>query len=47
VIRSLIRVVYRFRDATLVDEKKDDFGSTLQKLCRDLEGAKELVGPGS
>ena len=31
VMRSLIRAVYRFRDATLVAEKKDDFGSALQK----------------
>ena len=29
VMRSLIRAVYRFRDATLVTEKKDDFGSVL------------------
>jgi hypothetical protein len=26
MMRSLIRAVYRFRDATLVAEKKDDFG---------------------
>src|SRR4029077_371900 len=26
VMRSLIRAVYRFKDATLVAEKKDDFG---------------------
>jgi hypothetical protein len=32
VMRSLIRAVYRFRDATLVEEKKDDFGSPLQNL---------------
>jgi hypothetical protein len=31
VIRSLIRAVYRFRDATLVAEKKDDFGTALCK----------------
>ncbi|HXO96700.1 MAG TPA: hypothetical protein VN857_08965 [Chthoniobacterales bacterium] len=31
-MRSLIRAVYRFRDATLVAEKKDDFGSALQNL---------------
>ena len=32
-MRSLIR----FRDATLVDKKKDDFGGTLQNLYRKLE----------
>ena len=37
VMRSLIRVVYRFRDATLVAEKKGDFGSALQDLYRELE----------
>jgi hypothetical protein len=41
VMRSLIRAVYRFRDATLVAEKKDDFGSALQNL----ERAEDLVGP--
>jgi hypothetical protein len=45
VMRSLIRAVYRFRDATLVDEKKDDFGNALQNLYRELERAEELVGP--
>jgi hypothetical protein len=45
VMRSLIRAVYRFRDATLVAEKKDDFGSALQNLYRELERAEELVGP--
>jgi hypothetical protein len=45
VMRSLIRVVYRFRDATLVAEKKDDFGSALQNLYRELERAENLVGP--
>jgi hypothetical protein len=40
VMRSLIRAVYRFRDATLVAEKKHDFGSALQNLYRELEGAK-------
>jgi hypothetical protein len=44
-MRSLIRAVYRFRDATLVDEKKDDFGGTLQNLYRELERAETLVGP--
>jgi len=37
VMRSLIRAVYRFRDATLVAEKKDDFGNALQNLYRELE----------
>jgi hypothetical protein len=32
VMRSLIQAVYRFRDATLVAEKKDDFGIALQNL---------------
>jgi hypothetical protein len=45
VMRSLIRAVYRFRDATLIAEKKDDFGSALQNLYRELERAEELVGP--
>src|SRR6266446_1355740 len=45
VMRSLIRAVYRFRDATLVAEKKEDFGSALQNLYRELERAENLVGP--
>ena len=45
VTRSLIRAVYRFRDATLVAEKEDDFGSALQNLYRELERAEDLVGP--
>ena len=45
VMRSLIGAVYRFRDATLVEEKKGDFGSALQNLYRELERAEELVGP--
>jgi hypothetical protein len=45
VMRSLIRAAYRFRDATLVAEKKDDFGSALQNLYRELERAENLVGP--
>jgi hypothetical protein len=45
VMRSLIRAVYRFRDASLVTEKKDDFGSALQNLYRELERAENLVGP--
>ncbi len=46
VMRSLIRAVYRFRDATLVAEKKDDFCNALQNLYRELERAEDLVGPG-
>jgi hypothetical protein len=45
VMRNLIRAVYRFRDATLVAEKKDDFGSALQNLYRELERAENLIGP--
>jgi hypothetical protein len=45
VMRSLIQAVYRFRDAALVDEKRDDFGSGLQNLYRELERAEHLVGP--
>ena len=45
VMHSLIRAVYRFRDATLVAEKKDDFGNALQNLYRELERAEDLVGP--
>ncbi|HXO96109.1 MAG TPA: hypothetical protein VN857_05960, partial [Chthoniobacterales bacterium] len=47
VMRSLIQAVYRFRDATLVAEKKDDFGNALQNLYRELERAEDLVGPGA
>ncbi len=45
VMRSLIQAVYRFRDATLVAEKKDDFGNALQNLYRELERAESVVGP--
>jgi hypothetical protein len=45
VMRSLIQAVYRFRDATLVEEKKGDFGNALQNLYRELERAEDLVGP--
>ena len=45
VMRSLIRAVYGFRDATLVAEKKNDFGNALQNLYRELERAENLVGP--
>jgi hypothetical protein len=45
VMRSLIQAVYRFRDATLVEEKKADFGSALQNLYQELERAEHLVGP--
>jgi hypothetical protein len=44
VMRSLIRAVYRFRDATLVAEKKDDFGNALQSLYRELERAEHMIG---
>jgi hypothetical protein len=40
VMRSLVRAVYRFGDATLVAEKKDDFGNALQNLYRELERAE-------
>jgi len=43
-VRSLERAAYRFRDAALIAEKKDDFGSALQNLYRELERAKKLVG---
>jgi hypothetical protein len=46
VMRSLIRAAYRFRDATLVTEKKNDFGNALQNLYRELERAEDLVGLG-
>jgi hypothetical protein len=45
VMRSLIRAVYRFRDAALVAEKKDDFGNALQNLYRELERAENLLVP--
>jgi hypothetical protein len=45
VMRSFVRAVYRFRDATLVTEKKDDFGNALQNLYREVERAEDLVGP--
>jgi hypothetical protein len=45
VVQSLVRAAYRFRDATLVTEKKADFGSALQNLYRELERAEDLVGP--
>jgi len=45
VMRNLIGAVYRFRDATLVAEKKDDFGNALQSLYRELERAENVVGP--
>jgi hypothetical protein len=44
VMHSLVRAVYRFRDATLVAEKKDDFGNALQNLYREVERAEDLVG---
>ena len=45
VMQSLLRAVYRFRDATLMAEKKDDFGNALQSLYRELERAEDMVGP--
>ncbi len=45
VMRNLIRAVYRFRDVTLVAEKKDDFGNALQNLYRELERVEDLAGP--
>jgi hypothetical protein len=44
-MRGSLRAVYRFRDATLVAEKKDDFGNALENLYRELERAENLVGP--
>jgi hypothetical protein len=43
--RNLIRAIYRFRDAVLVDEKKGDFANALQNLYRELARAEGLVGP--
>jgi hypothetical protein len=43
-MRSLIRAAYRFRDAALIAEKKEDFGSALQNLYRELERAENTVG---
>src|SRR5260370_32700655 len=43
VMRSLIRAVYRFPEATLVAEKKDHFGGALQNLSREPERAENLV----
>ena len=45
VTRNLIRAVYRFRDAVLVDEKKGYFANGLQNLYRELSRAEQLVGP--
>jgi hypothetical protein len=45
VTLNLIRAVYRFRDAVLVDEKKADFPSALQNLYGELARAEDLVGP--
>jgi hypothetical protein len=44
LMRSLTRAVYRFRDAALVAEKKDDLGNAFQNLYRELERAEESVG---
>jgi len=35
-MRGSLRAVYRFRDATLVAEKKDDFGNALENLYREF-----------
>ena len=43
--RNLIRAVYRFRDAVLVDAKKSDFTNALQNLYLELGHAEKLVGP--
>jgi hypothetical protein len=40
-----VRAAYRFRDAALIAEKKNDFGRALQNLYRELEGAENVVGP--
>jgi len=45
VMRDLNCAVYWFRDAALVDAKKDDFGNALQNLYRELERAEKLIGP--
>jgi hypothetical protein len=45
VTRNLIRSVYRFRDAILVDEKKGDFSPALQNLYRELRKALEDSEP--
>jgi hypothetical protein len=45
VTLNLLRAVYRFRDAVLVDEKKGDFPTALQNLYGELARAEELVGP--
>ncbi len=33
-MRSLVHAIYRIRDATLIAEKKEDFGNALQNLYR-------------
>jgi hypothetical protein len=43
--RNLIRAVYRFRDAVLVDAKKSDVTNALQNLYLELAHAEKLVGP--
>ena len=42
---NLIRAAYRFRDATLVAEKKEDFANALQNLYHALKHAENMVGP--
>jgi hypothetical protein len=45
VTLNLVRAVYRFRDAVLVDDMKSDFPTALQNLYGELAQAEELVGP--
>jgi len=45
VVKSLVRAAYRFRDAALIAEKKEDFGPALQHLYKEPERAEDLVGP--
>jgi hypothetical protein len=42
----LIRAVYRFRDAVLVKEKKQDFGNALQNLYREFQVARAICPDG-
>jgi hypothetical protein len=45
VMRNVIQAAYRFRDAALIADKKEDFGSALQNLYHALELAEGVVGP--
>jgi hypothetical protein len=40
VMLNLLRAVYRFRDAVLVDEQKSDFPTALQNLYGSWRGPK-------